>query len=209
MVELEKCNIVKRRFKLVVRQEPEYVRACGIGRKDRRMIDPAPILQLVNENNADELEELSSLHPFLVVKTTLWEVDKQHNLKQNKEEDLLGSTVCNATLLRDINKKLGCFFTFADLSVIYKGFYRLEFKLFNLLNGGTLIAGSSECIGRAYSSVFESTSAKDFPGLSSPSELILLFASQGLCMPVRKPKNNYHTPNSIGSNSNGEMDDDD
>lgn len=47
----------------------------------------------------------SSLHPFLVVKTTLWEVDKQHNLKQNKEEDLLGSTVCNATLLRDINSK--------------------------------------------------------------------------------------------------------
>lgn len=42
---------VRRTYELVVCQQPLHARMCGFGEKDRRPIDPPPIVQLIVKQN--------------------------------------------------------------------------------------------------------------------------------------------------------------
>ncbi|BFZ56564.1 hypothetical protein PYCC9005_003611 [Savitreella phatthalungensis] len=60
-------------FRLICRQQPQHARMCGFGEKDRRPLDPPPILQVVQiDNNGIQLPGVSK-EALLTVHVTLWD----------------------------------------------------------------------------------------------------------------------------------------
>ncbi|KAI9011111.1 velvet factor-domain-containing protein [Gaertneriomyces semiglobifer] len=64
-------------YSLRILQHPEVVRCCGFGNKDRRCIDPPPVVELVghDEETGEEIEIQPSHLPFLIVHTSIWSED--------------------------------------------------------------------------------------------------------------------------------------
>ncbi|KAI8897273.1 velvet factor [Globomyces pollinis-pini] len=180
------------KFKLVVREEPINARACGYGVKDRRAVDPAPIIEVKLNYEAGEQEVpifLVKNHPMLVLQASIWSVTGQEKLPLKSLDDLLtGSLVVNASLLKDDTGVAGCFFTFADISIRSPGSYRLKFTLFDLGDTGVLSTGNQAAVTSVFSQVLSCFSPKDYPGKLDPPPLIRTFA-QSLPMPIRKSKN--------------------
>ncbi|KAI8928846.1 velvet factor [Entophlyctis helioformis] len=134
---------------LHVRQQPVQARMCGTGDKDRRVIDPPPILELVC---ADEQQRQLLLQDMsLVVHASLWTADGSHMLvTSSKMPDgmalLTGTLVSGAHVLVDHHNSCGVFFIFPDLSVRIEGQFRLKFMLLRVntdlpfLDSGTTLA---------------------------------------------------------------------
>ncbi|KAJ3324613.1 hypothetical protein HDV06_006506 [Boothiomyces sp. JEL0866] len=179
--DLEKYCSFDDRFKLVIIQDAKYARACGSSQKYRRVLDPTPILKLVNKNDERGFDSvLYEYQPFLIATATLLEVNPHGRTRISKE--IVGSTISNASILRDDKGNLGCFFIFSDLSIVKTGNYKLEFKLFHLMN----CIDQSDKSFSAISRTFQVTDAKNFPGLSSPNEILAAFSAQGAIVPIRK-----------------------
>lgn len=141
-------------------QHPERARCCGFGEKDRRPIDPPPIVQLkasihgreVSLNAADT--KLFALHCDLYSADTLQECtlvcpppyhlvpkDRTKNSNMNLTptsskgfpvKNLLGSLVSNAYCLNDLERNPGVYFVFPDLSVRTEGSFTLRFRFLDL-----------------------------------------------------------------------------
>ncbi|KAI8808607.1 velvet factor-domain-containing protein [Cladochytrium replicatum] len=78
----ESCSRIPRNgetklvYELIVRQQPSRARMIGFGEKDRRPIDPPPIVQLrILNENGDSLNFASA--PFLVMHASIWSTDGQ------------------------------------------------------------------------------------------------------------------------------------
>ncbi|CAO3590308.1 unnamed protein product [Absidia cylindrospora] len=69
-----------RRYELVIREQPQQCRMSGFGEKDRRPIDPAPIVQLLifDDNKPIDLEEQQ--YPLCILHVSLWSEDRTHQL---------------------------------------------------------------------------------------------------------------------------------
>ncbi|CRG83158.1 hypothetical protein PISL3812_00506 [Talaromyces islandicus] len=80
------------RFRLHIRQQPIATRACAAGEKDRRPIDPPPILQMLlvdfNSKSDDDLELLQN--PRYTVACLLYAVRKSG--PEDEDEKLIHST---------------------------------------------------------------------------------------------------------------------
>lgn len=181
-------------FTLSIRQQPVAARACGFGERDRRVIDPPPILELKitdrgtgypehdpngmlaldcrllsPDGTADETELISS-HPDIP-----------------STRRLMGTHVASPYQAKDENGIAGTFFVFPDLSCRSPGKYRLQFRLLRVDATNMNVVGATHCnVAGATTDVFNVYTAKDFPGMRASSALLKALRRQGLNVGVKK-----------------------
>lgn len=200
------------RYRLTIRQQPIAARACGQGERDRRTIDPPPILQLsltdFDPENPDDMGKLR--WPMNIVHCALHstpqrpsDIDvagqdvstiKDPNNSDKHSRRLMGTLVANPFIGMDPNAPssdkensgIGCFFIFHDLSCRQNGLYRLHFTLVNLNVESLALGGRAPTIATVESDIFEVYSAKDFPGMRASSLLTRSLKAQGANVQVKK-----------------------
>ncbi|KAH6712011.1 velvet factor-domain-containing protein [Leptodontidium sp. MPI-SDFR-AT-0119] len=195
------------RYTLRMRQQPVAARACGFGERDRRVIDPPPILQMdVSAPHLSALE-LSQLmrSQYSVIHCILWDPDNNCDATampgttdKRQQRRLMGTLVSSPFVGKDEHGVEGCFFTFPDLSVRTPGKYSLRFSLVRL-DPNRMRPGISEPIrSTIISSDFQVYNAKDFGGMRASTELTKTLKHQGCLISVKK-----------GNSKNNRDDDDD
>ncbi|KAI8882455.1 hypothetical protein K501DRAFT_186704 [Backusella circina FSU 941] len=154
-----------KRYKLVIVQNPIRARCCGFGEKDRRPVDPPPILQLFIEQPNGELRnaiEDADNASLFVVQCSLFSQD-------GKEQR---NHVFNPSSLQ-------------NLSVRVEGRFRLRFAFMNLSVGDPLTM-STQVSNEVISDPFTIYSAKNFPGMTDSTSISQTFAHQGIKISIRK-----------------------
>ncbi|KAL7750624.1 hypothetical protein RI367_003966 [Sorochytrium milnesiophthora] len=151
-----------RKLSLRLVQEPLQCRISSNNFKEKRAIDPAPIVKLTVEGEGDldgVVNGSSARHPnfsFLVVHATLWSEDLQTEMTVSgytpaeggfadssvnetarrmataHQPILMGSLHQSGYWLKDLQGQMGFFFIFSDLRVRIEGRFRLQFALFDL-----------------------------------------------------------------------------
>ncbi|CAO1603601.1 hypothetical protein XANCAGTX0491_007183 [Xanthoria calcicola] len=200
----EKSEDRTSRYNLTIRQQPINCRACGMGERDRRLIDPPPIVQLSLNNfdptSAADVNALKTnfnvLHCSLIDSSgaDITQARDPHDPKKMSRR-LTGSLIASQFVGTDPdapassipNARLGCFFIFPDLSCRQTGVYRLRFTLMQL-NVGILPTGSSSnlMIQVVDSNPFEVFTPKEFPGLKASNDLMKELKRQGATVTIRK-----------------------
>jgi Velvet factor len=185
----------KPNFTIRMRQQPIAARACGFGERDRRVIDPPPILQMDVEDPNATPEELKALlrQPYAVVHCTLWDPvnDKDDTAMpgttdKRQQRRLMGTLVASPFVGNDEHDVEGCFFCFPDLSVRTPGTYSLKFSLVTLDPSKMGPGCSSPVRSSVWSAVFNVFNAKDFGGMRASTELTKRLKHQGCLISVKK-----------------------
>ncbi|XJO78721.1 hypothetical protein BDV3_003119 [Batrachochytrium dendrobatidis] len=196
--------------KLVVRQEPIHGRTCGFANvKDRRMINPALILQVVNQNG--DVQGINSDDYLCLVSLAAVEADgggdrsaalnsrskmclRARNTRPEDANDItradlinqtvVGANIKTADLLIDLNGTNGVFFIFSDISVRVHGRYRLKCQLMkkNFSNGEFNL----DVCSIAYTRPFMMYPPKNYPGMTEGTNLSRWFSQQGALVSVRR-----------------------
>jgi len=176
-----------------VRQQPIAARACGFGERDRRVIDPPPIIQLLVTDPKTGTVDLDELRYSLnVVHCTLWSADGTHEETALVQPDrrttrrLMGQLVASPSVAKDEHDVEGCFFCFPDLSCRTNGKYRLRFILMRIDPTNLHVGGFSPILTEVLSDVFTVYTAKDFPGMRPSSALTRALKLQGCNIQVKK-----------------------
>jgi Velvet factor len=128
-------------FHLVLRQGPERALVVGKDEKNRRPVDPPPVIQLVLSDGSDpERNYLQS--PYLFVCAALCDAREDKVVssipgmtapgKKGVQTTLAGTPVSSLHRLRDSTEMDEGFFVFGDLSVKVEGNYRLRFTLYEM-----------------------------------------------------------------------------
>ncbi|MCJ1313432.1 hypothetical protein MMC25_007110 [Agyrium rufum] len=198
------------RYRLIIRQQPIAARACGYGERDRRVIDPPPIVQLqltdFDCNDPSDMEQLT--FPWNIIHCTLWTagdantppvevtnvLDPNGSYKEHKR--LMGTMIANAFLGLDPNVPMSepadarraAFYIFGDLSCRQNGTYRLKFSCasVNPIAVHNLESTTHTFQATAMSDIFEVFSAKDFPGMRASTPLTRELKRQGAPIQVKK-----------------------
>ncbi|KAI9804093.1 MAG: hypothetical protein M1825_001495 [Sarcosagium campestre] len=182
------------RYELVVRQQPLAARACGFGERDRRVIDPPPIIQLVLKDARSTESRDNLRYPFNVVHCTLWNEDGSGDETAIASQDrrvtrrLMGTLVSSPFVGKDEHDEEGSFFCFPDLSCRTHGRYRLRFVLMRIEVGSLRPGGIMPVVATALSDVFTVYTAKDFPGMRASTSLTKSLKRQGCTISVKKGK---------------------
>lgn len=201
------------RYILTLRQQPIAARACGFGERDRRVIDPPPIVQLsLKDFNPKSSADIAELRwPFNIVHCALLSVPPQPstysptsdvtavpdpNQSNRVSRRLMGTLVASPFVGNDPeapqssedNANLGCFFVFPDLSCRQNGHYRLRFTLMKVSMPNSTEDGQGSIAGSIDSDIFEVFSAKDFPGMRASTALTKELKRQGATVSVKKGK---------------------
>ena len=181
---------------MTVRQQPIAARACGFGERDRRVIDPPPILQLVLEDPKATPEELTTRlrQVHLVVHCTLWDPATDADASsmpgttdKRQQRRLMGTLVSSPFIGKDEFNVEGCFFTFPDLSVRTPGTYSLKFSLIVIDPHKIATPGNRAPINAVVKSgAFNVFNAKDFGGMRASTELTKRLKYQGCLISVKK-----------------------
>lgn len=173
-----------------------------MGERDRRVVDPPPIVQLSlkdfdprSEADVDALR-----NPHNVLHCTLLDVSgsdvtqtkDSHNSKMSRR--LTGSIMASPFIGIDPaappskveNARLGCFFIFPDISCRQVGHYRLRFKFVQQTIEGLFTGSHARILGVIESDVFEVFTAKDFPGMRPSTDLMVELKRQGASVSVRR-----------------------
>jgi Velvet factor len=203
-------------FTIRMRQQPLAARACGFGERDRRVIDPPPILQMdVDAPNATP-EELKALlrQPFAVVHCTLWDPVNDRDdtampgtTDKRQQRRLMGTLVASPFVGNDEHDVEGCFFCFPDLSVRTPGTYSLKFSLVTLDPTKMGPGFSMPVRSTVKSAVFHVYNAKDFGGMRASTELTKKLKHQGCLISVKK--GNAKSNGKNGKDEDDDEDDDD
>lgn len=203
----------KTRYKISVRQQPKAARSCGFGERDRRVIDPPPIVQLTIDNPDLSPEEIGAKlrFPFFVVHCSIWnEAGDEDNSAMpedfRQQRRLMGSLVASPFVGQDENGKEGCFFCFPDLSCRTAGKYTLKFALVVLEPMHMRPGMSSPIRAEAMSDVFATYNAKEFPGMESSTPLTRRLKDQGCLISIKKG-NDRSGKGGRDESSDGEDDD--
>ncbi|KAL1920649.1 uncharacterized protein VTP21DRAFT_1026 [Calcarisporiella thermophila] len=206
-----------KKYRLEVVQQPMRGRMCGFGEKDRRPIDPPPVVQLklMREDGGFVPNDSIDTSNF-VLHAGLWSPSYQHerNFVVNPAavpvpasplhpkgptasvlslhspsctRNLMGSTSVSSHLLLNPAGELGLYFVFQDLSVRTEGEFRLKFSLVDLAPW-KLRTDPCRIEAEVFSDVFTVYSAKKFPGMTDSTELSKCFARQGLKLAIREGK---------------------
>ncbi|RDA92398.1 hypothetical protein CP533_4734 [Ophiocordyceps camponoti-saundersi (nom. inval.)] len=169
---------------LMLRQAPMHARVAIGKEKDRKPIDPPPIVQLLDKRHNGKSGLYDSPYLFMtssLVPETYGESspDKEQELPTNY---LVGSLVSSIHRLRDTDNVEGGFFVFGDLSVKREGRFRLRFTLFERDQHSSSFYFVSELITNA----FTVYSTKLFPGMADSTQLTRTFSNQGVKVRLRK-----------------------
>ncbi|KAK5174777.1 uncharacterized protein LTR77_001860 [Saxophila tyrrhenica] len=179
-------------YRLSIRQQPAAARACGFGERDRRVIDPPPILELkITEKTTGEPAE--DINCILALHCSLLNHDGSEDNDSGPGQDgtpasrrLMGTVVASPYQAKDENGIAGTFFVFPDLSCRSPGKYRLRFKLLRVDIPSMKPGGISPTVASDVSDIFSVYTAKDFPGMRASSGLLKALRRQGLNVGVKK-----------------------
>ena len=181
------------KFRLAMRQQPKAARACGSGERDRRNIDPPPIVQLHIEAPGLAKHEIDRYLRYegYVVNCGIYDETGAHDASHMPSEyryqrRLTGSLVGTPFYGKDEGGQEGCFFPFSDLSVRTLGKYRLKFNLIML---DTTRPGQHihfPILAEVFSDVFDVYTAKEFPGINESSKLVRRLREQGCIISIKK-----------------------
>lgn len=181
------------RYELRIRQQPRAARACGFGERDRRVIDPPPIIQLIMRNEQTGEVDLQALRCCLnTLQCSLFDETGTVNETIMCHPDrfntrrLMGQTVASPSMAKDELDLEGCFYCFPDLSCRTHGQYRLKFMLLDANPDQLMVGGFSKYVVDVMSNVFTVYSAKDFPGMMASSALTRALKLQGCNIQVKK-----------------------
>lgn len=181
-------------YRITVRQQPVAARSCGFGERDRRVIDPPPIVQLTIEDPSLSREEISQRikYPFSVMHCSIWDsTGEQDNSAMpedyRQQRRLMGTLVASPFVGLDENGEEGCFFCFPDLSCRTPGSFRLKFALV-IIDPITSTQGGKKFPIKAevMSDVFTVYNAKDFPGMQASTPLTKRLKEQGCLISIKK-----------------------
>ncbi|KAG2229720.1 hypothetical protein INT48_006425 [Thamnidium elegans] len=167
-----------RSYNVILRQQPERAKISIPNERDKRSIEPPPILQLQWINCTEEEEKKSLQSPFYFMVVNIIQVESNDIL--SSQEYLSGSTVSSLYRLRDIDNTDGGFFVFGDLAVKKQGYFKLQFNLFELIDEKV------ENRKVVYSNEFWVYTNKLYPGPIESTFLSRTFADQGIKMRIRK-----------------------
>ncbi|KAL8681599.1 MAG: hypothetical protein Q9186_002268 [Xanthomendoza sp. 1 TL-2023] len=192
------------RFNLIIRQQPLNARACGMGEKDRRLVDPPPIVQLsladFDPSSAADVAALKYPYNFLhcaLIDSSGSDITETRDAYDPKRMSrrLTGSLMANPFIGTDpaaptstvANARLGCFYIFPDLSCRQTGLYRLRFTLVHV-GVEIMPTGSSSnlTVGFVESDPFEVFTPKEFPGMKASNDLVKELKRQGATVSIRK-----------------------
>jgi Velvet factor len=201
------------KYELKVRQQPIAARACGFGERDRRVIDPPPIIQLTVSDSKTGVVDLDEVrYSMHVVHCTLWNeagTGEETALMQpdrRATRRLMGSLVASPSVAKDEHDVEGCFFCFPDLSCRTNGRYRLRFMLMRIDPEAMHVGNYAPILTEVLSDVFNVYTAKDFPGMRPSSALTRALKLQGCNIQVKKGNEKALARKRISSVSDDEDD---
>ena len=198
-------------MKLVILQQPKAARACGLGERDRRVIDPPPILRLCLDNYDPFSQTDRNLlrSPFNVTSCHLIlaseESSQQHGQDVSTVNDpadpnkqlrrLMGQLIVNPFITKDLESededipeeaRIGSYYIFSDLSCRQAGRFKLRFVLMPVDLTTIPVGGRAETAHVVESDEFTVHSAKDFPGMLPSSNLTKKLKDLGAVVPIKK-----------------------
>jgi hypothetical protein len=184
-------------FQLTIRQQPIAARACGFGERDRRVIDPPPIIELktfASETGAPVTDDTGMLALHCTLINHITEQDESDippaHPGQTFARRLMGTLVSSPNMVNDEKGRPGIFFVFPDLSCRTIGQYRMRFRLMRVeprdMEPGTIFP----CVANCITEVFTVYTAKDFPGMMASSVLLKALRTQGVIVGVKKGSEN-------------------
>lgn len=166
-------------YRLTVKQQPERAKAANAKDKDRKPIDPPPILQLDVDPNQDPMQVYIT-SPYLFVQTFL--IGAAESDPEPELNSLTGNTCTSGHVVKDDRGVHNMMFCLNDISVKKEGSYRLKFCLFKL-NTST---GDVESLTSICSQPFTTYSGRHFPGMSESTSMTRLLVDAGVRLRLRK-----------------------
>ncbi|EFX01338.1 developmental regulator [Grosmannia clavigera kw1407] len=172
-------------YMLEIRQQPQHARVALGKDKDRKPIDPPPILQLRVSHKKDPMQHFLQ-SPYYFMSCSLLKGDETSS-KDPLPSYLIGTVVSSLHRLKDTDNQDGGFFVFGDLSCKVEGKFRLLFTLYQMQK--------TECfhITSTVSDVFQVYPTKSFPGLAESTFLTRSFSDQGVRLRLRKDSRSITT----------------
>lgn len=180
-------------FKLTVRQQPRAARACGYGDRDRRVLDPPPIVQLsiIGPNMTEDDRRLYLRYPTYVMSCAIYDesgtrdaayIDNEYPARRR----IMGTLIASPFVGMDEHDVEGCFFCFPDVSCRTPGAFRLQFTLMMLDPPRAATVRHFPTIAETQTEVFHVYSAKEFPGMVASSDLAKRLREQGCIISIKK-----------------------
>ncbi|KAL3962750.1 hypothetical protein ACCO45_004273 [Purpureocillium lilacinum] len=169
---------------LTLRQAPMHARVAIGKEKDRKPIDPPPIVQLLDKRHDGKSGLYDSPYLFMtsmLVPETYGEASNDQDVPSNY---LVGSLASSIHRLRDTDNVEGGFFVFGDLSVKREGRFRLLFTLYERDHHSSM--PSFNYVSELVTNVFTVYPTKLFPGMADSTPLTRTFSDQGVKVRLRK-----------------------
>ncbi|KAK5990196.1 Spore development regulator vosA [Cladobotryum mycophilum] len=202
-------------FSLRMRQQPNAARACGFGDRDRRVIDPPPIVELVIEGSSLTTEEIRTYlrYESYVMSCSIYDESGTRDSSYMPDEyqnqrRLMGSLISTPFVGFDERDQEGCFFCFSDLSCRTPGTFRLKFTLMMIDPSRAGPVRHFPILAEIKSEPFKVYSAKEFPGMVASSRLAKRLKEQGCIISIKKgndrTKNSRTQEDMSGDDDDGE-----
>ncbi|GAP89218.1 putative nuclear divisionprotein rft1 [Rosellinia necatrix] len=179
-------------YRISIRQQPVAARSCGYGERDRRVIDPPPIIQMSIEDPTATEEEIRNrlTHSYSIMHCTIWNELGDQDLSSMPEDyrtqrRLMGTVVSSPFAGHDEKDEYGCFFCFPDLSCRTPGSFRLQFS-FMVLDPHSTPGHRTPVVALVMSDIFTVYNAKDFPGMKASTPLTKRLKEQGCLISIKK-----------------------
>lgn len=166
-------------YRLTVKQQPERAKAANAKDKDRKPVDPPPILQLDVDPGQDPLQVYIT-SPYLFVQTFL--IGASESDPEPDLNSLTGNTCTSGHVVKDDRGVHNMMFCLNDISVKKEGSYRLKFCLFKL----NTTTGEVENLTSTCSMPFTTYSGRHFPGMSESTSMTRLLVDAGVRLRLRK-----------------------
>ncbi|KAB8204709.1 velvet factor-domain-containing protein [Aspergillus parasiticus] len=186
-------------FELIIRQQPTRARVAGGKEKERKPVDPPPIVQIRVREDGTYLAQHYLQSPYYFMCCSLFDPSDDVPVPVPPSTALTGTLVSSLHRLKDVDNngmltpvgvvdvKLaeltgldGGFFVFGDLSVKVEGDFRLKFTLFEMRKD--MVTHIKSII----SDRFTVSPPKSFPGMAESTFLSRSFADQGVKLRIRK-----------------------
>ncbi|KAM0214474.1 hypothetical protein ACHAQI_003528 [Fusarium lateritium] len=199
---------------LKIRQQPTAARSCGFGERDRRVIDPPPIVQLSIESPSLSKEQIAKeiRYPHYVMSCSILNETGSNDASFMPEEyrqqrRLMGLLVSSPFVGKDEHGEEGCFFCFPDLSCRTPGSFRLKFSLVRIDPLRAREIKNFPVLVTTQSDTFTVYTAKDFPGMQASTQLTKRLKEQGCIISIKKGNDRSKNARGHDDSSDGDQDD--
>ncbi|KAL4919997.1 velvet factor-domain-containing protein [Aspergillus aurantiobrunneus] len=167
-------------FDLIVRQHPSRARVAGGKEKERKPVDPPPIVQIRVREEGTYLAQHYLQSPYFFMCCSLYDAQEDAPAPISPSTALTGTLVSSLHRLKDVDNSDGGFFVWGDLSIKIEGDFRLKFTLFEMRKAEVA------CLKSILSDRFTVSPPKSFPGMAESTFLSRSFADQGVKLRIRK-----------------------